>query len=604
MEILMENNAVISYCIPVMNRFEDIEGTLLANLEVAKKFAGRVNIHLACFDDNDQVENYIKAHCQNALLTGLLQFHRLKPLPYWHFCWAKNSFKRFINGEYYSSLDGDNFITEEEVQQTLDLVSSNTIIHHFSGNWGDGTSGRITIPTWLYREVGYDHKLMSRQYDEISLILHSLNRYPELTLVSNHGVDLKNLSKTFPEFCEVNDFSYQHKEVEFPPVKKPPLNARGGNYVTADPKMRLLQNANAYYTFLQLAQSAKAERFYTDKFDKAIDELIRSDQLASEFEKLFLIKSGFTVKKSDELTVYSVIKDDLFFLENWLNHYRAMGVKRFVLIDDDSKKPLTRVFNDPDIMVCKPRVGDFKNFKRHWIKACASMLQQTGSWMVTVDSDEFVDPPKGYSTLANYVSDTKASHKQIFGLLIDLLPDSISDSKVTTENYIETMTHCFCRPRNESYRYQDYPSIKWAFGDNWPVSFAFDIRWRLFGTFDSLRKFCLVRFEPSMMLNQGFHSVKRGGNEVNPKIVAHHITPVRHYKFVKKLADHTQGFAASAKNYHARTSGNLQRIAETGLDFMAMTWDHSAFKYPYEDIYTLFERAIRESRISKRHSNS
>src|SRR5690625_1018090 len=137
---------MVYYCIPVMNRLEDIQTTLRHNLSVLDCFSN-VKIIINLFDKSDESFNWISENFESEIASKVLEVNRLKPLAFWHFSWAKNSFKQYIGDDgVYSSLDGDNYITKDEVARTKQIYAEfgPAVVHHFTGSWGDGRDRKST----------------------------------------------------------------------------------------------------------------------------------------------------------------------------------------------------------------------------------------------------------------------------------------------------------------------------------------------------------------------------------------------------------------------------------------------------------------------------
>ena len=121
----------------------------------------------------------------------------------------KNCFTNRARGRVYSSLDADNFVTIKESLQILDALKDypeGFIFHHFSGTWGDGSSGRVSMTMPLYQRVGYDPRMLPRQFDEIDMILSSMIAAPRVPLLrydtgANHAVSSGRVQATL---CEGN----------------------------------------------------------------------------------------------------------------------------------------------------------------------------------------------------------------------------------------------------------------------------------------------------------------------------------------------------------------------------------------------------------------
>lgn len=558
----------ISYCIPVMNRSNDIEATLNENLKILKEFQNETEIIINCFDEDDNLSNYIHQEFRHEIEDGLLTFNNVKKLKHWHFCWAKNSFKSTISSKYYASLDGDNFITRDEVKSTLDICKSvdNALIHLFSGRWGDGTSGRVVIPANLYIKHGYFDELYPRQFDEMALIL-SILTFEKVDFYSRIGVNIFDLSGYARLFKEKQlEGTINHIQCEFGEVISP-LMPRGDGYAKVDDKLSTYQNINAYYAMAKIATTDNARSFFSKNLINEQDKVI-SKNLSSIIYSSSFIQPTSLPSKSNETTLFAVIKNDFQYLKPWYKHYKEIGINRFIIIDDNSSTELSEFLPYDDVFVFKPIVGNFKMFKTFWIRILAQMYQKEQSWILTVDSDEFLDiSAGGFASISELIEKCEKINKDYCGgVLIEMLPSEKKD--VSEANFLTTMDHHLWRPKNSDYGYQNIPSIKWAFGTQWAKSFEFDFRYRFYGTIDCLRKFPLIKFNNQVSLNQGFHTLIHNKIELNSEDFNHGDLikiPIKHYKFQKLIgnAEFEKLKSTDINGYFGRTKANIDCIIKT-----------------------------------------
>ncbi len=253
----------ISYCVPVMDRLEDLKATLSKNLLSNKGFREQVEFVVLSYEDSGATFEWVRAHFGDALRSGYLRLIRMPRLPVWHFGRAKNGFRGRLAGRFYSSLDGDNFVTGEETRQLLSVIKARGetfIFHHFSGQWGDGSSGRISLPARYFDAVGYDETFLPRQFDEVDLILSTLAARPELTLCRYGAGD------GVLEADSVRGYLKGVKDTPavttYPAPKRPaPVNPRAGDYAAEDAVLAAMQGVNEALSFLKNApgSSRRAE---------------------------------------------------------------------------------------------------------------------------------------------------------------------------------------------------------------------------------------------------------------------------------------------------------------------------------------------------------
>ena len=152
-------------------------------------------------------------------------------------------------------------------------------------------------------------------------------------------------------------------------------------------------------------------------------------------------------------TLTSVVKNEMFFLPVFLGHYRAIGVERFVFLDDRSTDG-TRdyLLEQPDCMVLGSgrRYGDIvaldhaiargvwerKGGRRlpngavRLVHVWVNLLVRkyaAGSWAVHADADEFLRLPEG-TTLQDTAQHLEASGcNAAWSLMLDLYPRGFRD---------------------------------------------------------------------------------------------------------------------------------------------------------------------------------
>lgn len=578
-----------------MNRLPDLKATLGANLDVLAPFSDRVEVIIACFDEDDSCEAWVLSNFAEQVTAGWLKFVRQEPLPFWHFSRAKNAFLPHLSGRYYSSLDGDNFLTREGVSNTLGLLETTNleyVVHHWSGHWGDGTSGRVTVPRWVYQEIGYISSIFPRQFDEFGLVLRALERYPWLIFAGRSGVDAIGKSGYLASFLKSNGLAVNRVHVDLGEVVSPE-NPRGVEYVRQDEKLQFYQTINANFTLYQSSRTQAAKDKYADSLKTELALLCRSTVCRDVLSVTFSGRALECLTESDEPTLYSVVHNDFHLLRPWLTHYRTLGVKRFVIVDDNSNPPLDEYLSDPDVFVLRPLVGDFKTFKIVWLKMLMNTYQRAGSWVLTADSDEFIDIPthlcsgsRGELPLETLCRNLEAKQLDYApALLVDLLPSgTLNDS---ADDCLEQMRYHLWRPPSSSCGYDKLKPIRWAFSDYWPASFRVDARYRLFGTIDCLRKLPVFRYDQSVELNQGFHALHKGSRHLTAEEVWQDpdvVLPVRHYKMASILGT-TSAFRerrGKIASYFGRTTHNLNRMYNADTDEIRRTWHLTPFKRIYD----------------------
>lgn len=565
---------VISYCIPLMGRMADLQGTLAENLASHAGLEGVVEFLIVLFGPGDETMGWITANHAAQIDSGLLRVVQDDTtLDSWHFAKAKNAFRPHLRGLVYSSLDADNFVTLSETETLLRLQDQHEgyfLFHHFSGQWGDGTSGRVSLSAAIYREIGYDAALLARQFDEIDFMLRVLQRHPQMPLVCmDETRNFLTLSAQAGQF--LRDEGLTPRLITAPASqRRAPLNPRGADYVQHSPFIRVMGDFNAALSGYRASTAPETRAAYLAKAHVERRKLI--DVMPAE-----LLMDNFFHKTNrpdpgqlppDEVALFVCVKDEGHFLPAFLAHYRRQGVRHFLVVDDGSANPVDTWIEAPDVHVFHPKVAEFRSAKTLWIEALMKTHLAEGAWALCVDADEFIDLPPGmdgFSDLARHLQ--HQGHEFAPGLMIDMLPDPGTPSEaldVAETDFERLFSYCGKLPGPPAPDYAAHHSIRWGFGPHLQIAWQVDVRYHAFGTFDSLRKIPFLRHRAGRHLNQGFHSLHHTDGSRDP---GHEIwemrpvLPVRHYKLLRLYsAEERTRMLREAGQYHQRTSENITRI--------------------------------------------
>ena len=273
------------------------------------------------------------------------------------------------------------------------------------------------------------------------------------------------------------------------------------------------------------------------------------------------------VGTSGEIVLFSCVKNDELFLPRFLAHYRALGVSRFVFVDDRSDIPLHHSFPDPDITVVSPKSGRFMTSKVLWLGALIRHISPPGNWVLTADADEFLELPVGYSSLQKLaMAMDRQNQRYLPSLLVDLLPDPNREAGdlPLESDFIAALDHAAWNTADMSPQYSMDKTIRWGFGEYAELSWRIDARYHLFGTFDSLRKLPFYKNAENWHLNQGFHQLVNSDGVGIVKAEAWRakfIGVLRHYKFSKFLRQASNRKSSFYTGiYFDDTANNLELI--------------------------------------------
>ena len=570
----------ISYCIPVMTRGGDLRATLDFNLRENRVFGRHVEFVVMFFDDHWQTHDWVRSNFADDLERGYLRVVA-SALPYWHFGRAKTAFRHEFRGKVYSSLDADNFVTRAQTLQLLGVLATEPgpfVFHHFSGVWGDGSSGRVSVSRDLYLSVGYDASLLPRQYDELDMIISTLSRHPHACLVRHDTQKHVLSSPRATRFAtESGVASIRHWLV--PQVdRRPALNPNGEGYLKRSGLLRAMNDFNQQYCFWKNSSDPEARTGYLKSIYRQRRELVAAMPREQLIPVVVSPQGGGKVRpcEPDDVCLFTCIKDDEIYLQEFYAHYKRLGVTRFFVVDDGSRRPVSQTLPHPDVHVFDPQVGNFQVAKAIWIEALIRHFVPPGTWVVTVDCDEFLDLGAYGGAIAPMVKQLEVSGRSILpALLVDMLPGGSGDS------FLDRFTHHCLHPADPASSYSEHQSIRSGFGEFARLSWMLDARYHAFGTFDSLRKIPLFRCSPSIFLNQGFHDLRGadGSRPWGPDVWSSGpVVPVRHYKLAKLSSERQcrsvlDTLGRAFPSYHPRTALNMAAIfgggSRAGLERLA-----------------------------------
>lgn len=569
---------VVSFCTPVKNRSDELLRTLAINLSENRPHQDKVEFIIAIFDDDDRLACCLRSLYPDEIASGYLKVCQVPGLEYWHFGRAKNAFKDLMSGKLYSSLDGDNFVSSAETAQIIEAYNEhgeNILFHHFSGTWGDGTCGRVTLGAELYRSIGYDNNFFPRQFDEMDLILSTLRARPDTVCLGYSEDHLFAKSKRLSAFCKEEGISIRHKCV--PDLRTAaPLNPKGEGYVRKSGWLDSMQAFNIASSLLKNSSSPEQKYKYCDEARSAGSELIEKGP-EDEISRWFfgIERSSLPQVAAGSVPVVACIKNEVGFLVDWYRHYKRIGAGPFFIIDDGSDTPIEKFLPFDDVHVLHPAVGRYFTCKAIWIKAAMKCFVPENAWTMMVDADEFVDIPSRWSSVHGFVRAAEASKlAAVPGLLIDMLPRSSRiNNRTKLAHFNRHLLHC----SHHEPSYGEHNSVKWAFGDCWKVSRAVDARYHLFGTIDVLRKVPLAKNVPGMTLNQGFHDLATPSQKSISNNIwkTKFVLPIRHYKLMKLFnSDQRRRLAEQAATpfvYFARTTENFVKMLKPSEDELRST---------------------------------
>lgn len=365
---------VVSFCIPVMDRLADLQATLAANLEAGLAQEDQLEFVVLVLGRSDDTVAWIESRFAAHLQSGYLRVLRKPALPVWHFGQAKNQFLPHIAGRLYSSLDADNFVTPEEIAQLLALWEArggSFVMHHFTGQWGDGSSGRISLPAQFVR---YDPRFLPRQFDEVDAIVSACLAHPGMMFVHHPMAQTVLQAGGVPDFLAT--LGRQIETRAFPsPARRAPLNPRGADYGQADPATQAMQAVNEAMCFMRNAPGAPGRDSWAIRLRTGAAAWVAASDPAVIWPTLF---GNVPMPRANRICVRVLTRpthDDGIA-------YNPDPDAVQVLIDA-RPKPLPEGESDAGGVVVHPRVGLVQAGEVLWRAGAQKALAATGAEILT-----------------------------------------------------------------------------------------------------------------------------------------------------------------------------------------------------------------------------
>ena len=167
---------------------------------------------------------------------------------------------------------------------------------------------------------------------------------------------------------------------------------------------------------------------------------------------LTFLKKG--PRNEQGIGLFSMVRDELYFLPRFFQHYRALGVTDFVIYDDRSADGTTEyLVAQPD---CTVVTGPYRfdttfgvmptGLPKKFFDYVKEILPDTffnNRWALTVDADEFVFLPSKCGDLGAFTSFLEAE-KRLYasGPMVDLFPQRLADMlESSSEDFFALMPY-------------------------------------------------------------------------------------------------------------------------------------------------------------------
>jgi hypothetical protein len=209
----------------------------------------------------------------------------------------------------------------------------------------------------------------------------------------------------------------------------------------------------------------------------------------------------------EQVIVICVVRNENVMLPHFLAHYRGLGVRGFIFVDnlsDDGTREY--LFEQEDVVLYSADTEyKYSHFGVAWQQAILGN-HCVGKWVLLADADEFlVFPGSDHRSLWNLVEELDAGgHDAALTLMIDMYPyDDLSDADLKVSRPFDVAN------------YFDSPALdQWELGSGYfsnSRSYLSALRHRIVSNsapnlFIS-QKYCLFRYFPWIHLSEGLHYV-------------------------------------------------------------------------------------------------
>lgn len=281
------------------------------------------------------------------------------------------------------------------------------------------------------------------------------------------------------------------------------------------------------------------------------------------------------------LSLCAVVRNEMYFLPEFLRHYRGLGVSRFIFLDDGSGDGTAEFLaGEPDCMLLgsRYRFSDRINGKAAIFTWRQAMLDRfcRDQWTIVADADEFLAPPEGVAMPEVIARLEAAGSASVWGAMVDLYPPRVEAPPAFTlarEWYFDARPLLWVRPgwRKPVPLYRGCRARLLA--DN-RVSIpskgplhraALSLGLGAFIKVNNLTKVPLVRWSARHRID--------GQHRVTPPPATADILAVMHFKFAgdlkSKFADarEIRNYPDRAQHYHLM-SELLTKMRENGRGFL------------------------------------
>ncbi len=257
----------------------------------------------------------------------------------------------------------------------------------------------------------------------------------------------------------------------------------------------------------------------------------------------------------DELLVISVVRNGELYIRSFMDHYRSLGVRHFVFLDNGSSDRTLEMLCAQDQVTVLQTEALYNKYENTMKRYLAERFS-SGRWNLCADIDELFDYPSSETlSLRDFLGYLNANrYTAVVAQMLDMLPDCALDE---LDNKPGDML-------KEKYLFYDISSIDkeeylWSERSNPEIKMHWGgVRKSLFGTDNGLTKSPLVLMD----------------GQVRPFITWHHVKGARmadisclllHYPFVSSFGAKVED-AVRTGRYGMRVTDEYRAYAKRLAD--------------------------------------
>jgi hypothetical protein len=254
----------------------------------------------------------------------------------------------------------------------------------------------------------------------------------------------------------------------------------------------------------------------------------------------------------DELLVISVVRNGELYIHSFLDHYRSLGARHFVFLDNGSNDHTVEMLcaqSDVTVLRTDAPYDKYENTMKRYLAERFS----PGRWNLCADIDELFDYPFSESlSLSGFLGYLNANrYTAVVAQMLDMLPE-------VTFNELENKPDDMLK---EKYVYYDMSAIEkteylWSERSNPDIKMHWGgVRKSVFGTDNGLTKSPLVLIDGQVETFITWHHVK-GARMADISCL------LRHYPFVSSFSAKVED-AVRTGRYGMRVTDEYKAYAET-----------------------------------------